>query len=127
MNVMEHIISEAQRKSPRKPPRQVSSDEKFAEDLENHDYSDAVIDEIKEIIQLFKDRKDTDLRSKHNAHELDGPLNGFSSLHLYPGEYIDRDIVVLYKIHRDDHAVLHKIGSHGYVYGEYQKDSTKEK
>ena len=89
--------------------------------MENHDYSDAVIDEIKKIIQLFKERNDSVLRSKHNAHELDDPLNGFSSLHLYPGEYSDKDIVILYKIHRDDHTVLDKIGSHEYVYGKSKR------
>lgn len=121
MNVMEHIISEAKRKGPRKPPRQVSSDEKYAEDLEKHNYSNDVIDEIKKITQLFIERKDSVLRSKHNAHELEGPYSGFSALHLYPGEYGDRDIVILYKIHRDDHTVLHKIGSHKYVYGKSKK------
>ena len=121
MNVMEHIISEVKRKEIRKPHRQVSSDEKYTEDLEKHNYSNDVIDEIKKITQLFIERKDSVLRSKYKAHELEGPYSGFSSLHLYPGEYGDRDIVILYKIHRDDHIVLHKIGSHKYVYSKSKK------
>lgn len=112
---------EAKRKGPRKTPRQVSSDEKYEENLENHNYSNDIVDEIKKITQLFIERKDTVLRSNHNAHELDGPLIGFSSLHLYPSEYGDRDIVILYKIHRDDHVVLHKIGSHEFVYGKSKR------
>ena len=106
-----------------KNDRQVSSEKNFAEDLENHDYSGVVIDDIKKIIQLFKKRKDAVLRSKYHAHDLNLPLAGFSSLHLYPGEYGNRDIVILYKVHRNDHVVLHKIGNHEYVYGNARKIS----
>ena len=122
MNEMEFFFDEGIRRGTRKNNRQVSSEKKYEEDLENHNYGDSIIEKIKKITQLFKERKDSVLRSKHNAHELDGPLNGFSSVHLYPGEFGDRDIVILYRIHRDDHVVLHKIGSHGYVYGKDKKN-----
>ncbi len=118
MSDIVHFISEGKRKGSRKSPRQVSSEKKYEDDLKKHNYSNAVIDDIKAITQSFKERKDSYLRSNHKAHELDAPLKGFSALHLYPGEYGDRDIVILYKIHRDDHVVLHKIGNHEYVYGE---------
>ena len=118
MNDMEHVLREVRRKGSRKGNRHVSSEKKFVEDLENHNYSEVVIDDIKKIIQFFKERKDDDLKSNHDAHELNGPLKGFSSVKLYPGEYGDRDIVILYRIHRDDHVVLHGIGNHSHVYGE---------
>lgn len=57
-----------------KPLRQVSSDEKYTEDLEKHNYSNDVIDGIKKITQLFIERKDSVLRSEYKAHELDSPL-----------------------------------------------------
>lgn len=107
MNDMEYFLDEGKRKETRKNNRQVSSEKKYVEDLEKHDFSDIVIDDIKKIIQLFKEREDAYLKSNYDAHELEGPFNGFSSLHLYPGEYGDRDIVLLYKIHRNDHVVLH--------------------
>ncbi len=127
MNDAEPFIGEVRRKSPRKNYRQVSSENKYEDDLEKHDYSEAVVEEIKTVTQLFKERKDAYLKSNHDAHELDGPLKGYSSVKLYPGEYGDRDIVILYKMHRDDHVVLHGIGSHEYVYGKFMKKSKKEK
>ncbi len=116
-----YAIEEVNRKGTRKNNKQVSSEDGFKDDMKNHNYGNTVINEIETIISLFIDRQDSVLRSKHNAHELTGPLTGLSSLHLYPGEYGDRDIVILYKIHRDDHVVLHGIGNHEYVYSKYRK------
>ncbi|MYB33648.1 MAG: hypothetical protein F4X92_00660 [Gammaproteobacteria bacterium] len=114
MNDMEHFISEGKERARQKMTVR-HHPKKICGRLKNHDYSDAVIGDIKRIIQLFKQRKDSVLRSKHHAHELNEPLNGFSSLHLYPENTGDRDIVILYKVHRNDHVVLHKIGNHQYV------------
>ena len=56
LSALPMLNSEAKRKEIRKPHRQVSSDEKYTEDLEKHNYSNDVIDEIKKITQLFIER-----------------------------------------------------------------------
>lgn len=97
--------------------RQVSSTPKFRSDLENYRNRSSVISKLEEIAEHLKNKKDLHLEILHNDHELTkGKLSGYRSLSLYPGEYGDRDIVVVYKIHRNDHVALYHIGNHAYVY-----------
>ena len=73
--------------------------------------------------------QDTTLTSDYDAHELDDELRGFRSIHLYPGEKENgpKDVVILYKVHSNDHLVLHGIGNHSYVYPKYQRIQTDKK
>ncbi len=78
MNNVQIAIEEVNRKATRKNNRQVSSEDGFKDDMKNHNYGNTVVNEIETIISLFIDRQDFVLRSKHNAHELTGPLTGLS-------------------------------------------------
>ena len=82
---------------------------------------------IEEVTNYLKNREDSILAFNHKAHDLKGKYEGYKSLALYPGEYGDRDIVIIYKFHNKGNQVaFYHIGNHKYVYGK-KKSRLKSK
>ena len=107
-------ITEAKKR--KKKLRDFSTTEVYDDDMEKYQSNNLVLEEIKKVIDLLRNREDATMVSNYKAHKLEGNLKTYSSLALYPGSYGDKDIIILYKIHRDDHVVFYKIGNHEYVY-----------
>ncbi len=127
MIIHDYILSEAHRKKQYR--RHVSREDTYDEDMTHHNYGDAILGDIGEVMKLMASGKDSVLKSDHNFHELDDELTGFHSLHRYKGERKDgpKDVVILFKVHSNDHLVLHGIGNHAYVYPKYQTIQTDKK
>ena len=123
----DYALSEARRKKQYR--RHVSREDTYDEDMTHHNYGDAILGDIGKVMKLMASGKDATLTSDYNAHELDDELRGFRSIHLYPGEKENesKDVVILYKVHSNDHLVLHGIGNHSYVYPKYQRIQTDKK
>ena len=84
MIIHDYSLSEARRKKQYR--RHVSREDTYDEDMTHHNYGDAILSDIGEVMKLMASGQDTTLKSDYDAHELDDELRGFRSIHLYPGE-----------------------------------------
>lgn len=126
MIIHDYSLSEARRKKQYR--RHVSREDTYDEDMTHHNYGDAILSDIGEVMKLMASGQDTTLTSDYNAHELDDELRGFRSIHLYPGEKENgpKDVVILYKVHSNDHLVLHGIGNHLLCVSEIPEDTDRQ-
>ncbi len=87
------ILTEARKKKVK--ARQVSGERTYQEDYKKYRSRSDVVKEIRKVTQHFKKREDNILELEYNKHDLDEPLNGYSSLRLFPSETGDRDVVII--------------------------------
>ncbi len=109
-----------------KKKRQVSYDESFLYDVEKFRDQKDVRSEIETVKQHFINFRDSVLEGEYYDHELKIELKEYRSIHLLP--YTDRDVVIVYKIHRNEHVVFYRIGTHDEVYDKgYEKMHAKRR
>ena len=99
---------------------QVSRHKSFIADLKNYSGDSDVSFEIHAVTDLFKEKDYPELRDTYNDHELTDNLKGYSSVNLFYGT--QKDVVIVYKKHKNDHIAFHRIGNHEKVYDpDYQQ------
>ena len=125
-SVLRDLLLEGKRKR-RSNERDICTLPSFIDDLKKYANDSQVIDRVEEIMNLFRNRKDSELgKPEYHDHELVRyTLKGHRSIRLGI-----RNIVMVYKPHRNGNQIdFHRIDSHEDVYSpEYEaKERERQK
>ena len=99
--------------------RQVSTTVDYELKLLKYKSNSEAMDRLKNAINHLINKDDRYLENNFYDHPLRDNLTGYRTFALYPHEYGDRDILVLYRIFKNDNATLYTIGNHKHVYEDY--------